>query len=158
MNDQPIVMTVCVVHRPDAVLLGLKKVSVGAGLWNGFGGKVEPGESIEAAAVRELAEEVGLTASSVERLGVIDFSFDGTDDRFEVHFFSCREFSGEPVETDEMEPRWFALDDIPYDQMWPDDRQWLPLLLVGKKFRGAFKFNANRDVLEERFEEVDEWR
>ncbi len=36
----------------DRVLLGMKKRGFGAGKWNGFGGKVEPGETIEEAAIR----------------------------------------------------------------------------------------------------------
>ncbi|XP_061212980.1 oxidized purine nucleoside triphosphate hydrolase isoform X1 [Neopsephotus bourkii] len=42
--------TLVLVVQPQRVLLGLKKRGFGAGLWNGFGGKVQPGESIEEAA------------------------------------------------------------------------------------------------------------
>lgn len=44
--------TLVLVVQPPRVLLGLKKRGFGAGLWNGFGGKVQPGESIEEAARR----------------------------------------------------------------------------------------------------------
>jgi hypothetical protein len=44
----------------SSVLLGLKKRGFGAGKWNGFGGKVEQGESIRTAAIREMKEEAGI--------------------------------------------------------------------------------------------------
>ena len=46
------VLTLAFVRRPSEILLGFKKRGFGVGLWNGFGGKVEPGETIEAAAKR----------------------------------------------------------------------------------------------------------
>ncbi|CAN0403706.1 unnamed protein product, partial [Ectocarpus sp. 8 AP-2014] len=49
-------------HDANEILLGMKKRGFGEGKWNGFGGKVESGESVEEAAKRELMEEAGLTA------------------------------------------------------------------------------------------------
>lgn len=45
-------LTLVLVVQPGRVLLGMKKRGFGAGKWNGFGGKVQPGESIEDAARR----------------------------------------------------------------------------------------------------------
>jgi len=55
------VMTLVLVTNGNysRILLGMKKRGLGIGKWNGFGGKLEPGESIEAAAAREL-HEVGV--------------------------------------------------------------------------------------------------
>jgi len=39
--------------------------------------------------------------------------------------------------------RWFALTEIPYDEMWQDDEHWLPLLLDGMRFNGDFYFNGD---------------
>lgn len=133
--------TLCVVHQGPKILLGMKKVGLGAGRWNGFGGKVEAGESIEAAALRELREEVCIEAIGIAQKGVLEFSFDNDPKILEVHVFEVTTFSGEPKETDEMTPRWFDIAQIPYDQMWSDDIHWLPLLLAGKTFRGKFHFD-----------------
>ena len=57
------------------LLLGEKKRGFGAGYFNGFGGKVEPGESILAAAHRELQEEAGIEALDLSRRGVLYFTF-----------------------------------------------------------------------------------
>ncbi len=57
------------------VLLGMKKRGFGQGKWNGFGGKVEPGETVEAAALRELEEESCVRAAGAELRGKITFTF-----------------------------------------------------------------------------------
>ena len=105
---------------------------------NGFGGKVESGETIEEAARRELHEEVGIVAKNIERAGILDFTFALDPKQLEVHVFRVMSFSGTPIETDEMRPSWFTETSIPYAQMWPDDIYWLPILLAGKYFRGVF--------------------
>lgn len=46
------VLTLALIDRNNEILLGLKKRGFGEGLWNGFGGKVDPGEQIVDAAVR----------------------------------------------------------------------------------------------------------
>lgn len=48
----PKLLTLVLVVRPGRVLLGMKKRGFGAGKWNGFGGKVQPGETIEDGARR----------------------------------------------------------------------------------------------------------
>ncbi len=122
----------------NKILLGYKKRGFGAGYFNGFGGKVELGETIEEAARRELQEEVGIVAKNIEQAGVLDFTFALDPKQLEVHVFRVTNFSGTPIETDEMSPTWFTEKTIPYTQMWPDDIYWLPILLSEKYFRGAF--------------------
>jgi 8-oxo-dGTP diphosphatase/2-hydroxy-dATP diphosphatase len=132
----------------DEILLGYKKQGFGAGKWNGFGGKVEAGESVEQAARRELREEVGLEAGELRSHGVIDFHFDGEPKTQRVHIFSSSAFSGEMIESEEMRPAWFTTSNIPYGDMWPDDRYWLPGLLTGKSFRGRFVFDGYDTIVE----------
>lgn len=135
------ILTLCIVREDQKVLLGMKKKGFGAGRWNGFGGKVEPGETVQAAAVRELREEACLEAIEIEEKGVLDFEFENDPKILEVHIFEVPKFGGVPTETDEMAPRWFEVSEIPFEQMWSDDIYWLPLLLAGKKFRGKFLFD-----------------
>ena len=47
-------MQLAIVNKNGRVLLGLKKKGFGQGYYNGFGGKVEPGETIVQAAQREV--------------------------------------------------------------------------------------------------------
>ena len=132
----------------------MKKRGFGAGRWNGFGGKVENGEKIEDTAKRELNEEVGISAVGLEKVGIIDFEFKGNSEILEVHIFKGQDYSGEPVESEEMKPQWFLIDAIPFQDMWSDDKYWLPLFLAGKKFKGYFLFDESDTVIKHELSEV----
>ncbi len=140
-NKQRKILTLCVIHQHPRVLLGMKKRGFGAGRWNGFGGKVEEGESIEEAAIREVKEEVGVDVNSVQKAGVIEFTFENDPKILEVHIFKCDDFEGKPTESEEMKPQWFNIVEIPFKQMWSDDLYWFPLFLKNRKFRGHFLFD-----------------
>ncbi|KAJ8251135.1 hypothetical protein GJAV_G00217690 [Gymnothorax javanicus] len=149
-------LTLVLVVQPGRVLLGMKKRGFGMGKWNGFGGKVQPGETIEEAARRELLEESSLTVDTLVKIGNIKFEFVGETELLDVHVFRADSFSGDPTESDEMRPQWFDLESIPFDQMWADDRLWFPLLLKKKKFLGYFKFEGHDLILDHKLEEVDD--
>lgn len=134
------ILTLRLVYKDPSLLLGMKKVGFGQGRWNGFGGKVKEGELIEDAAKRELKEECNLRVLSMDKRGILNFTFEGGHEKLEVHLFQITDFEGEPVETNEMKPQWFSKDEIPFDEMWPDDKHWMPLFLAGKKFRADFYF------------------
>ena len=149
------VLTLCLAVADGRVLLGMKKRGFGAGRFNGFGGKVEKGETIEEAAKREMQEECGVVIETMEKVGIHEFEFaDKRGDILEVHVFRVDTFSGDPRETEEMRPQWFTTDAIPYDEMWPDDIHWLPVFFAGKKFRTTFLFGEGDRVLENNVEEV----
>ncbi|KAK2116562.1 Nudix (Nucleoside diphosphate linked moiety X)-type motif 1 [Saguinus oedipus] len=112
--------TLVLVLQPQRVLLGMKKRGFGAGRWNGFGGKVQEGETIEEGAKREL-QESGLTVDALHKVGQIVFEFVGEPELMDVHVFCTDSVQGTPVESDEMRPHWFQLDQIPFKDMWPDD-------------------------------------
>ncbi|MDA3815285.1 MAG: 8-oxo-dGTP diphosphatase [Patescibacteria group bacterium] len=141
------ITTLCIIHEGQKVLLGMKKKGFGKGRWNGFGGKVNPNETIEECVRREMREESGLDIpiENFEKIGIIKFSFKEIPDILENHFFKVKKFSGNPIETDEMKPKWFHVDEIPLSQMWPDDVYWMPLFLVDQKFKGEFRFDSPSD-------------
>lgn len=148
------ILTLCIIHNHPKVLLGMKKRGFGAGKWNGFGGKVETGETIEEAAKREVCEEAGIRVADIEKVGHINFEFVGDPVTLEVHVFKAGSFSGEPTEGEEMKPQWFHKDKIPFDQMWPDDKHWFPLFLAGKKFKGKFVFEGHNKIIEHSLVEI----
>ena len=129
--------------RHDAQLLLIhKKRGLGKGKINAPGGRIEPGETPEQAAVRETQEEVGLTPSGLHPAGRLDFVFtDGYSLR--CHVFTASSYTGTLTETDEAIPFWCSEDDIPYGKMWSDDRLWIPLMLEGKRFDAAFIFDGD---------------
>jgi ADP-ribose pyrophosphatase YjhB (NUDIX family) len=144
-----IVTTLVLYLKGDRILLAMKKRGFGAGRWNGVGGKVTPGESIEQSMIRESEEEIALIPISWEKVAVHDFvnlDRDGKEYHIIVHAFICRQWKGEPVETEEMAPKWFKLSDIPYDRMWQDDLVWLPQVLLGKKLKSTFTFDKNDNM------------
>ncbi|XP_067912020.1 oxidized purine nucleoside triphosphate hydrolase [Heterodontus francisci] len=149
-------LTLVMVVRQQKILLGMKKRGFGVGRWNGFGGKVQPGETIEEGAKRELCEESSLTVQSLEKIGQIKFEFVGEMELLDVHIFRTDSYQGEPVESEEMRPQWFDLDKLPFDEMWPDDIYWFPLMLQKKLFKGYFKFKGHNNILEYTLQEVDE--
>lgn len=142
----------------DSLLLGEKRRGFGAGKFNGFGGKVDPGETLLAAALREMEEESGVLVppTSARYVGHLLFTFAGRGgEELHVHVFSAaRPFGGAPSETDEMSPRWWPCTALPLSRMWPDDAHWMPLLLRGARFRGAFHFVGHDRIESFSLEEV----
>jgi len=140
------------IRREGEVLLGMKKRGFGKGKWNGFGGKVEPGETIPQAAAREVLEECGLTVvpSSLHETATINFEFKGDPVLLEVHLFQTSEFSGKVAESDEMRPQWFKEAEVPFSEMWVDDKLWFPLMLQKKKFAAFFLMEGHEKMLEKR--------
>jgi len=134
------------------VLLGYKKIGFGQGKYTGFGGKIERGEGLTEAALRELSEEARVHIPDPESLvlcAVLEFRFPhkrAWEQR--VFVFLTYDWEGVPAESDEMIPEWFPVEDIPYDQMWDDAHHWLPLILSGESFRARFWFDADNQTVE----------
>ena len=135
--------TICHIIDGDRLLLQKKSAGLfGEGKWNGVGGKLKAGEHPHEGAVREALEETGLMASHPKRHGALNFYFgQKAKPDWVVHIFSTSSFEGVLKPSMEGALRWFALDEIPYGDMWQDDEHWLPLLLEGRRFSGDFYFN-----------------
>lgn len=142
--------------REGEVLLAIKKRGFGKGRWNGVGGKLDYGETVEQALIRECQEEIKVTPQSYEKAANILFheQIEGELKTMHVSVFTCTKWNGEPGETEEMAPKWFNLSDIPYEEMWPDDSYWLPLVLSGKKLECEFHLDQNDNVSEYSVKEV----
>ena len=128
--------TLCFVLQAGRILLIEKKRGLGAGKVNGPGGRIEPGESAEQAAIRETQEEIGITPVGIGWAGELHFQF---RDGYSLHcsVYRAGEFHGELIETAEAK-------DMPYGRMWSDDEHWMPRLLAGERFRGWFEFDGDR--------------
>ena len=144
--------TLCFIIENDETLLIEKKRGVGEGLYNRPGGKLEGDETPEECAVRETIEEVNVKPEGLEKIGELEFLF-GQNPFMFVHVFTGEIYSGEPEESEEARPEWFNTENIPLDEMWPDDKYWIPKLLDGEKFLARFNFDEEGDeILDHGFE------
>ena len=155
MSDK-LKLVVCVVERDGNFLLPLKERKIGAGRRNGVGGKVEPGESFEAAAKREMQEETGAVVEQMKLAGslqVISPSFTA-----ELEIFHVTRFSGEPLEQPGQgmtDFRWYPKEALPFELMWPNDALWYPILIAGKQFHGEVELSESGDVIRHTIQESD---
>jgi len=58
--------------------------------------------------------------------------------------YRTSDYEGVPTESVEAEPLWVPVDQIPYEQMWEDDRIWIPMVLGGEQFLGRWIFDGDR--------------
>ncbi len=132
----------CFIIRGEEILLIRKKTGLGAGKINAPGGRIEPGESAVEAAVRECIEEVGITPHSPEKRADLSFEF---ADGFSLHCsaFFAYSHTGTAVESDEADPFWCDIKEIPFSRMWEDDAFWIPMALKGERLVGRFIFDGD---------------
>lgn len=150
------ITTLAIIEKGDEALLAMKKRGFGEGWWNGYGGKVQDSETIDEAMIRELWEESGIVAKRFKKRAIIEFFFAGTDKEVEMHVYEVTDHEGQPIETEEMSPQWFKKDEIPFDNMWPADRNWMPLFFDGKNFSGRAVFDGQtKAFIESDFKELD---
>ena len=135
--------TLVFVIQDGKILLINKKTGLGKGKINGPGGKVEPGETPLECAVRECQEELEITVSDLQYCGQHRFQF---VDGYSIHVwvYLTAEYEGVPTETREAKPLWVELDKIPYDEMWEDDRIWIPMMLRGERFQSRWIFDGDK--------------
>ncbi len=142
------------------LLLAMKKRGFGAGKWNGVGGKIdlEKGDkNIVDAAIRETKEEIGVKVKDLEKVAVLNFHFSYNQTwNQDVHVFLVKDWEGEPRESEEMLPKWFDTKEIPFKEMWEDDKFWLPQVLDGKKVKAKFIFKEGEKISEQNIEIVKE--
>ena len=112
----------CVIHvtatgliaRDGRVLLGKRTSTVRfAGMWDAFGGHLVPCEEPSSALVRELEEELGITALQPRFLGIYEDIDPTSKEVFRHYLFFVTRWSGEPriANEEHSEIRWFAPDE-----------------------------------------------
>ena len=148
--------TVTLLLRDNEVLLAMKKRGFGMGKWNGVGGKQNPGEEIVDTAAREAEEEIGVKPLNLKKVAVFNYLFpDHEGWGQQVHIFTTTKWEGEPIESEEMKPKWFRIEEVPFGEMWVDDEVWMPKVFAGALVRGSFMFGKDEKIDEYHMEEVD---
>jgi 8-oxo-dGTP pyrophosphatase MutT (NUDIX family) len=116
-------------------------------LYNLPGGKVQPDESFFDSAVRETIEETGITPIDAKLCGQLQFVW--PDLTLINQVFKTDKYSGDMnCATDECSAHWIDLDNLPYENMWGDDRTWFPDMMADKFFHyKAIMSNSEREVV-----------
>ncbi len=168
------VFTIALIRNKEGkILLLYKKIGkFGVGKWNGPGGEVEAGETVEKAGAREVLEETsstkdakdGIVVKRMVRIGYLEFEFLSEPGVIrsepgvirECHVILVKEYEGEAKENVQMSPDWFFENEIPFVQMWRADEKWFQFALVEIKFWGWFLYDNPEDgnILDFKIEEV----
>jgi 8-oxo-dGTP diphosphatase len=123
-----LVSAVALIDRDGRVLLAQRPIGKSmAGLWEFPGGKVEPGETPEAALIRELQEELGIDTwqSCLAPLTFASHSYD--DFHLLMPLFACRKWQGTARGREGQTLKWVRVQDLRSYPMPPAD---IPLISV----------------------------
>lgn len=136
------------VHGGRQVLLGLKRTGFGTGRVVALGGKIDGAESAREAAVREVAEESGivLVPAEVRAAGSITWQFPARPAwNMAASLFTADAGQAAIVACEEIEPRWYGVDAIPWQDMWQDAPHWIPQLLAGQPVRATIVMSDDNE-------------
>ncbi|MBY6262737.1 NUDIX domain-containing protein [Azospirillum sp. 412522] len=114
---RPVAAAIAAVFHDGKMLLVRRANPPDAGRWGFPGGKIEAGETIETAAVRELREETGVDAEALRVFTAVDAFDHDEQGRLRRHFILvavlCKWRSGQPIAGDDaLEAKWFGLDEL----------------------------------------------
>jgi 8-oxo-dGTP diphosphatase len=117
LSPSPVPAVIAVIVRDGQTLLVRRANPPDAGLWGFPGGKIEYGETVEAAAIRELYEETGVHGEAQEIITALDVLVRSDEGEVQQHYIliavRCRWLSGAPVAGDDaLEARWFPIGEL----------------------------------------------
>lgn len=159
----PLPTTVSVVGfllKDNKILLGERlssSTNLGLGLYAGIGGKVgdlpeNVNESCNQALIREFGEEAGIVPTVFKQVGRVVFLFKNKPFASKwnqvVFVYVVTEYRGTIRTTQSTNPVWFDTDKIPYQNMWADNKYWLPFVLEGQNFLAEFIYKDAEKVRE----------
>jgi 8-oxo-dGTP diphosphatase len=121
-SPSPIPAVIAVLVHEGRALLVRRANPPDAGLWGFPGGKIEYGETVKAAALRELLEETGIQAQAQEILTTLDILVRSDHGALQQHYIliavRCRWLSGLPFAGDDaLEARWVPVSDLRPDRI-----------------------------------------
>jgi 8-oxo-dGTP diphosphatase len=124
-----LVSAVALIDRDGRVLLAQRPEGKSmAGLWEFPGGKVEPGETPEAALIRELHEELGIETWSSCLAPLTFASHSYPDFHLLMPLFACRKWQGQPTSKEGQALKWVRPAELRSYPMPPADLPLIPIL------------------------------
>jgi len=139
--------TLCYLKRAGKTLMvhRIKKAGdMHMGKWNGLGGKLEPGETPEECALREIREESGLTVTKPVLKGLLTFPAFANDEDWYAFVFVAREFEGELIDSPEGDLKWIVDAELFSLNLWEGDRIFLSWLERPGFFSGKFVYRNGK--------------
>ena len=139
--------TLCYIRHNHQTLMvhRIKKANdMHMGKWNGLGGKLEPGETPEECAVRELYEESGLRVRNPIFKGMLTFPGFANEEDWYAFVFIVTEFEGELIDSPEGRLAWIPDDELLQLHLWEGDRIFIPWLDQPGFFSGKFTYKNNQ--------------
>ena len=140
-------MSLCYLQKDGRWLMLLrtrKENDINAGKWIGTGGKIEPGETPRQGALREIREETGFIADTLDFRGILYFIY-GTKDAEKMWVYSSHDFHGTQTECNEGTLAWIPEDEILALELWPGDRAFLKKMLSGDPQLFCLELNYDDD-------------
>jgi len=117
----------CFLKKDNQILL--IKVDFGDKLvWNGISGFIDEKETNQEAAIREVNEELGII---VDKKSLTYKGNHIISDQLNLDIFIASQWQGNPKPQEESikEIQWFEINNLPYHQMFEDNKDWLPKFL-----------------------------
>lgn len=139
-------LAICHVIKNGTLLLIKAEEGINKGKWNAPSGELVNGEKPEKAAMRQAFQQTGLYVSKVMHHGTIRLFLNGkVEYDYKMQVYSTKIFSGDLKPNIKGEARWFNTGELPFYEMWADDKYWVNLVLEGKKFDADFFLDENNE-------------
>jgi 8-oxo-dGTP diphosphatase len=143
------VATLCYVRRAGQTLMihRIKKQNdMHLGKWNGLGGKLEPGETPEECAIREIYEESGLRVRNPLLKGMLTFPGFANEEDWYAYVFVATDFEGGLIESEEGYLEWIPDEKLLKLPLWEGDLIFIPWLDQPGFFSGKFVYQDGKLV------------
>ena len=141
--------TLCYVRRENKTLMvhRIKKENdMHQGKWNGLGGKLEPGETPEECAIREIREESGLEVKHLVLKGLLTFPLFAKNEDWYAFVYVVDQVEGDLIDSPEGILEWVDNDKILELNLWEGDHIFLPWLERSGFFSAKFVYDNGRYI------------
>ena len=148
-NKKTVLSTLCYIkHRGKTLMLHrIKKTNdVHYGKWNGIGGKLESGETIEDCVIREVKEETGLLIIEPILKGILTFPAFKDGEDWYVFIFITDKFKGKMKNSPEGVLHWIDDDKLFNLNLWEGDKLFLKWMEQPKIFSGKLVYK-NKELV-----------